>query len=154
MRPLASRKGNSMWNWTFEASAEGRVSLPAIWKIWTDVSSWPEWDTELEWSQLDGPFFPGTLGSLKPNNWSPLKFTISEVVVNKEFKDVTTMPFGTILEFHHLAESIDHKNSRIIHRVHCKGRLAPILRLTLRRKLKKKMPGALIKLIEKAGEVQ
>jgi len=140
-----------MWNWTFEASAEGLARSSNVWKAWTDVSGWPSWDEELDWSSIDGLFSAGTEGKLKPKDWSPLKFKITEVVEGREFKDVTIMPLGTTLEFHHFAENLDNNKCRITHRVSCKGSLAPILRFTLRRKLKKKMPCALKALIIKAG---
>lgn len=141
-----------MWNWTFEASAEGLANSSDVWKVWANVSGWPNWDDELEWSNIEGPFSVGTEGTLKPKDWSPLKFKITEVVEGREFKDVTIMPFGTTLEFHHHTENLDSSRCRITHRVNCKGPLAPILRFTLRRKLKTKMPRALKALIIKAGE--
>lgn len=141
-----------MWNWTFEASVEGQVSAAAVWKVWMDVSGWSGWDDALEWCQLDGPFSPQTEGRLKPKDWPPLKFIITEVIQDRGFKDVTFMPLRTSLEFHHTVECLDKKYSRITHRVYARGLLAPILRFTLRCKLQKKMPKALSKLIEKAGE--
>jgi len=150
---LTLNKGEIMWNWTFEASVEGQVSSSEIWRIWTNVEDWSSWDKELEWSRIDGPFTAGTEGHLKPKDWSPLKFKITEAIDGKEFKNVTIMPLGTTLKFHHFSENISPGRCRITHRVHAKGLLAPILRLTLRRKLKAKLPHALQALIVKAGEI-
>jgi hypothetical protein len=72
------------------------------------------------------------------------------VIKGKEFRDVTAMPLSTKLKFHHFSEVLSSGECRITHRVKATGALAPILRFTLRRKLKAKMPHALKALIAKA----
>ena len=42
-----------------------------IWRVWEDVETWKDWDHEIEFSQLDGPFKSGTHGRLKMLN-SPI----------------------------------------------------------------------------------
>lgn len=142
-----------MWNWTYEASEEGKVSPEANWQVWKDVEGWSIWDEELEWRCLEGPFAAGTEGTLKPKGWSPLKFTITEAKECRGFKDITEMPLGTTLEFQHSVESLPSGNVRIAHSVYARGLLAPMLRFTLRRKPKAKMPRALEALIRRPGEI-
>jgi len=40
----------------FECEAVFEADLDAVWKVWTDVAGWPEWDVSKEIAQLDGPF--------------------------------------------------------------------------------------------------
>ena len=42
--------------WTAEHSLEGPGSPEAIWRAWADVSSWGEWNPDIEHIELDGPF--------------------------------------------------------------------------------------------------
>jgi hypothetical protein len=46
----------------FECEAVFAADPDAVWKVWTDVAGWPEWDVSKEIAQLDGPFEPGTRG--------------------------------------------------------------------------------------------
>ena len=42
------------------------TATPAqIWRVWEDVETWKDWDHEIEFSQIDGPFKSGTYGRLK-----------------------------------------------------------------------------------------
>src|ERR1700748_2960446 len=46
----------------FEGGATFDAHPDAVWKVWTDVARWPEWDVSKEIAQLDGPFEAGTRG--------------------------------------------------------------------------------------------
>ncbi len=49
----------------FECEATYEAELAAVWKVWTDVARWPEWDVSKEIARLDGPFQPGACGWAK-----------------------------------------------------------------------------------------
>ena len=49
----------------FECEATFEAEPDAVWKVWTDVARWPEWDVSKEITRLDGPFEPGTSGWAK-----------------------------------------------------------------------------------------
>ena len=42
----------------FECEATFAAEPAEVWKVWTDVERWPEWDVSKEIAQLDGPFQP------------------------------------------------------------------------------------------------
>ena len=46
----------------FECEATFEADPDAVWKVWTDVARWPEWDVSKEIAELDGPFEAGTRG--------------------------------------------------------------------------------------------
>src|SRR5438045_9084389 len=46
----------------FECEATFEADPDAVWKLWTDVARWPEWDVSKEIAQLDGPFEAGVRG--------------------------------------------------------------------------------------------
>lgn len=140
-----------MWNWEFEVSDEGKAHRERVWEEWASVNRWPKWDADLEWCNLDGNFEQGAKGTLKPKDWKPIPFTLSEVVLNKKFTVTTVMPIGTICEFDHIMEALPSGLLRITHSVKTRGLLAPILRFTLKRSLKKGLPNAIKRLFEIAG---
>ena len=135
-----------MWNWTLEASVKTGASEEAIWKLWTDVSSWPEWDHELDWCSIEGPFVVGASGKLKPKGWMVTRFTLTHVEKNRGFADLTRMPLTSVI-FRH-----SYVNGKLTHRVEVKGLLAPFLRLTMGKKIEKEMPKAIAALAKKAEE--
>ena len=46
----------------FECEATFAAEPDAVWKVWTDVARWPDWDVSKEMARLDGPFEPGSSG--------------------------------------------------------------------------------------------
>lgn len=137
-----------MFKWTVQAEIITKASPLEVWNIWTDVSSWPTWDEDLEWSSLNGPFKVGTEGKLKPKGWPVSKFRLIAVKKYKSHSEKTAMPLTKIIFSHSLIP--DNKNVKIIHRVEASGLLAPLLWLTMRKALKKGMPQALKKLAQLA----
>lgn len=131
--------------WKVQASIESTASVQAVWKLWTDVSSWPSWDNELEWSTLQGPFVSGAEGSLKPKGWSATKFTLVDVQENKQFSTISSLPF-TIMRFDHTVHPIDATHVLITHKATITGLLAPILYFSMRKTLERGLSNAVIQL--------
>jgi hypothetical protein len=42
--------------WSTEHSTETTASPKTIWRIWSEVPLWPEWNGDLERAELAGPF--------------------------------------------------------------------------------------------------
>jgi hypothetical protein len=40
--------------WSMEARAVTRAGAEAVWRRWSEVGTWSEWDPEVEWAQLEG----------------------------------------------------------------------------------------------------
>ena len=137
-----------MWNWKIEASAETKADPKSIWNCWKDVPSWPKWDHELEWSLIEGPFARGTKGKLKPKGWPETPFCIT-LVERDSYQDETILLLTKVV-FTHQLQSLTENKTKITHRAEVKGFLAPILRLTLGRKLKKGLPIAVPALARRA----
>lgn len=47
-----------------EASLETSASPAAVWRVWSDVNSWPEWNPDMKASRLDGPMKLGQTGNI------------------------------------------------------------------------------------------
>ena len=137
-----------MFTWEINAERTATTSPDNVWNIWKDVPNWPSWDTDLEWSRLNGEFAAGTTGTLKPKGWFASNFTVTEVIPNSIHKDTTYMPFTTLVFSHHV-EKINTTQVRIVHNLKVSGLLAPLLWLTMRFQLRKSIPHALENLVQR-----
>ena len=49
---------------THERSLEVNAPAERVWRIWSDPSTWPDWNPDVVAIKLDGPFATGTTGSM------------------------------------------------------------------------------------------
>jgi hypothetical protein len=76
----------------YQHTIETDATPQAVWKLYSDVSTWPRWDDGAEYVQLDGPFTAGAKGIAKFIGQEPLAFVLIEVVPNERFTDQTIVP--------------------------------------------------------------
>ena len=67
---------------TNERSVETTASPQAAWKIWSDASTWPEWNPDVQSMTLTGPFAAGTTGTMKTKQGTRA-IQLTEVVAGK-----------------------------------------------------------------------
>ena len=73
-----------------ERSVETAASPQAAWQIWSDPTTWPEWNPDVQSMTLDGPFAPGTTGTMKTKQGTRAVH-LTEVVPGKSFRLETTV---------------------------------------------------------------
>lgn len=99
----------------YSNSIVANVSEDALWRAWSDIPSWPRWDTELAEAVLEGPFAIGTIGKMKAKKggvWS--KFRIIEINRDKGYSCVVPLPGGQ-LRFDRTFERMEFGTLRITH---------------------------------------
>ena len=64
--------------WEAKYSVKTKAKKEAIWKLWTDVENWKEWDKSVKWSNINGDFKIGTKGKLKPKEGPVTNFELIE----------------------------------------------------------------------------
>jgi hypothetical protein len=69
---------------------ETTASPQAAWKIWSDTSTWPEWNPDVQSMTLNGPFAPGTTGTMKTKQGTRA-IQLTEVVPGTSFRLETTV---------------------------------------------------------------
>lgn len=106
--------------WEYEHSVRTDASPEAIWRLYSDPSSWPSWDSGIEHMELDGPFAVGTTGRLTPVGQNNLPFTLTEVVPTRRFVDETQVA-GLVLRFIHTLVPEPTGGTTITHRVEIIG---------------------------------
>lgn len=52
--------------WTFEHTAVTKANAKDIWELYSNISTWTEWDKGIVHASLEGPFAAGTRGFLQP----------------------------------------------------------------------------------------
>lgn len=125
---------------------ETKAQPQTIWSFYQDASSWPQWDIEVEYAKLFGPFQTGTKGELKPVGGPKVKFELLQIVPFKIFSDISYLPLGTILFTHTL--EITTNGTKICHKVEMGGLLKYFWAFVIGRNIKKHLPAAMQKLAE------
>jgi uncharacterized protein YndB with AHSA1/START domain len=112
----------------FECEATFEAEPAEVWKVWTDVERWPEWDGSKEIAQLDGPFQPGVSGWAKQRGNLGGSFTITAVDDGRRWVTECPIPLGKVV-FDHLLEPVAEGHVRVVKRVEVHGGFGSLLRL-------------------------
>ena len=131
-----------MFLWNITVNIECQASLDRLWKACTDVSSWHEWNPDVKWATLSGPFVQGAVGRLTYGDYQPISFTIRYVEKNHRFSLVIKKWCTTITCIFQL-DRTDSKSVLVAERIVVGGLLAPFLRRTLAKKLQRSLPNAI-----------
>jgi hypothetical protein len=112
----------------FECEATFEAEPAEVWKVWTDVERWPEWDVSKEIARLDGPFQPGVSGWAKQRGNLGGPFTITAVDDGRHWVTECPIPLGKVV-FDHLLEPAAEGHVRVVKRVEVYGGFGSLLRL-------------------------
>jgi hypothetical protein len=98
-----TRKGPVM---TFEReeSREARIGADAIWSAWSDVSSWSEWNPDVERAEIDGEFAPGARIAMTLKDRTTVGLRVSEVVECECFVDEAEIEGTTVRTAHEIRQ--------------------------------------------------
>lgn len=92
----------------------------AIWALYSDVTSWPEWDAQAELVTRHGPFAAGKSGAMKFTGQEPLSYRLTKVEPLREFVDET--PVGDLtIRVSHLLEPIGDGRLRVTYAAQIDG---------------------------------
>ncbi len=69
----------------------------AVWRLWSDVALWPEWDAEVRAAELDGPYQAGARGMLTPTRGQASHFYIEECAPGERTVVVVAMPMARLV---------------------------------------------------------
>jgi hypothetical protein len=100
----------------YQHSIETDATPEAIWKLYSDVSTWATWDDGAEYVRLDGPFAVGANGTVKFIGQDPLPFTLLDVVPNQSFTDETLIPDAEMsVQVTHTLVPLDNGRTQVTH---------------------------------------
>jgi hypothetical protein len=121
----------------------------AVWKVLSDVSSWPAWDSATEYSSINGPFATGTTGELKPKGGPVLQTKLTKVEPMKMFVQEAKLTLARVVMSHFLTET--DGNVTVTFQTELHGPLAFVWALLIGRDIKRKIPiemSAMLKIAE------
>lgn len=108
--------------WEYDHSIETDASREAVWRLYSDVSTWPEWDDAVEWVELAGPFEVGTTGTMTVRGQGTLPVRLTDVAANEGFTDETVIPHaGLLVAFRHAITRLPDGRTLVTHRVEITG---------------------------------
>jgi hypothetical protein len=99
-----------------------------VWRIWTDVARWPEWDASKEIAQMDGDFQAGTSGWVKKHNALGGTFAITSVEPGRRWISESPLPLGRVI-FDHIIEPLPDGQLRVVKGVQVEGGSAGLFRV-------------------------
>jgi hypothetical protein len=100
--------------WTHEESVETTATPAQIWKLFSDVIGWKEWNAGIESVEIHGPFDVGTTFTMQPPGEEQFTSTLVEVEENKGFTDETVINDTRVL-VRHKVTLLPSGNTKIIY---------------------------------------
>ena len=133
----------------YGTSVLSTASADRVWAIWSDTSTWGEWNPNVSTMDLQGSFASGSTAVMNTRAGQHHKLRIVDVQPGRSFALETNVIPGTMFRFNCRIEPADGK-SRISQTVEIKGPLGPILRGMLGPGVSKEFGTLLANLAKKA----
>jgi hypothetical protein len=109
--------------WTSEQSIETAASPDAIWRLWSDVAGWPEWNADIEHIEISGPFAAGSTITMTPIGQDPIELRIADAVEPDLFVDEAELG-DVVVRTIHRVEGLEGDRSRVVYRMEISGEAA------------------------------
>lgn len=139
--------------WKTESSVISKARASTIWKLYTDLKTWKNWDDSLHTSSLEGDFILGAVGLLHPKGApDAMPFRITAVEPERSFSNQTELPGARLTFFHRLEPVSD--GTRITHLVEITGSAWENYGNTFGRELEQDLPKTVLALSELAQSLE
>ena len=106
--------------WTNEQSIETTASPEAIWRLWSEVAGWPEWNADIERIEISGPFAAGSTISMTPIGQQPVELRVVDALEPELFVDEASLG-DVVVRTIHRVESLEGDRSRVTYRMEISG---------------------------------
>jgi hypothetical protein len=104
---------------------ETKASPERVWRIWSDVSTWPDWNPDVQSISIDGPFASGTTGKMTTKAGGTHAITLQAVQPGRSFRLETSALPGARFAFQ--CEVLPSQGgSSISQSIAMQGPLAPV----------------------------
>ncbi|MDQ2942518.1 MAG: SRPBCC family protein [Candidatus Dormibacteraeota bacterium] len=110
----------------YGTSVETTASPDRVWRIWSDMSTWGEWNPNVSTMDWTGGFVQGSEGVMNTRAGQHHKMKLVEVQPGRFFALETSVVPGTRFRFNCRVEPVGGK-TRISQTVEVKGPLGPVL---------------------------
>lgn len=106
----------------YGSSVETTASPDRVWKVWSDTSTWGEWNPNVTTMEMHGPFQSGTSAVMNTPAGQHHQMQLLDVVPGKGFALETRVIPGTLFRFNCRIDGSGGK-TRISQHVEVKGPL-------------------------------
>jgi uncharacterized protein YndB with AHSA1/START domain len=106
--------------WEYEHSVETSAAPETLWRHWSDMAAWPEWNDGIAKIEIDGPFAVGTTFTMTPPGDDPVAMRLIEIVPGELFTD--EMDAGDfVVRTAHRLEPTAAGRTRVVYRTEITG---------------------------------
>jgi hypothetical protein len=133
----------------YGTSFETAASPESVWKIWSDMSTWGDWNPNVSTMDWQGGFVSGTQGVMNTRAGQHHKMKLLDVQPGRFFALETSVVPGTTFRFNCRVEPSAGKTT-ISQMVEVKGPLGPILQGMLGPQVSKEFGTLLANLAKRA----
>jgi hypothetical protein len=137
--------------WTNEQSIETAASPEAIWRLWSEVATWPDWNADIERIAISGPFAVGSTISMKPIGQDTVELRIAEVSEPDLFIDEADLGDVVVRTVHRIDPLAGGRN-RVTYRMEISGSAADTVGPKLGPEISSDFPETLSGLVEQATQ--
>jgi uncharacterized protein YndB with AHSA1/START domain len=106
--------------WIAEHSVETAAAPEAVWRIWADVPTWPEWNGDIDRIDLEGEFAAGGRIIMTPPGDEPIELRIAEAREPELFVDEADLG-PIVVRTTHRAERLAGERTRVTYRMEITG---------------------------------
>jgi hypothetical protein len=106
--------------WAVEHSVETSATPGQVWRLWADVSRWPEWNRDIECIALIGPFAAGSTIRMTPIGQETVELQIAHAVEPDFFVDEAHLGDVVVRTVHRI-DPIPTNRARVTYRMEIAG---------------------------------
>ena len=133
----------------YGTSVETSATPDKVWKIWSDMSTWGDWNPNVSTMEWQGGFQSGTSGVMNTRAGQHHKMSLVDVVPGRSFALLTSVVPGTTFRFNCRIDAAGG-TTKVAQYVEVKGPLGPILGGMLGPQVSKEFGTLLANLAKKA----
>jgi uncharacterized protein YndB with AHSA1/START domain len=135
--------------WSTQHSTETTAAPEAIWRVWSDVERWPEWNADLERAEMSGPFAAGSTITMFPKGQDPIELRIAEISEPEAFMDQADLDDVVVRTIHRL-ERLEGDRVRVVYAMEITGPGADTMGPQIGPEISADFPQVLAALVERA----
>ena len=134
----------------YGTSVETTASPEQVWKVWSDMSTWGDWNPNVSTMDWTGGFLQGSQGIMNTKAGQHRKMTLAEVQPGRFFALETVVVPLTRFRFNCRVEPGAAGKTKISQTVEVKGPIGPVVQGMMGPQVSKEFPTLLANLARKA----
>ena len=71
---------------SYGKTLETNATPDRVWMLWSDVSTWPQWNPDVKEIEISGPFADGTTGTMTTRSGGSHAISLEEVQPGRSFQ--------------------------------------------------------------------